>query len=41
VYTGWIYEGPMMVRNVLTGLIEKLNEHQLDTLSAAVGINNR
>jgi dihydroorotate dehydrogenase len=40
VYTGWIYEGPMMARNVMTGLIQKLNEHQLETLSAAVGISN-
>ncbi|NBD32891.1 MAG: dihydroorotate dehydrogenase (quinone), partial [Cyanobacteria bacterium] len=39
VYTGWIYEGPMMARRVLTGLIQKLDEQGLNNLSEAVGIN--
>ena len=38
VYTGWIYEGPMMARNVLTGLTEKLEEQGLSHLSEAVGL---
>ena len=39
VYTGWIYEGPMMARKVLTGLTEKLDEQGLSHLSEAVGIS--
>ena len=37
VYTGWIYEGPLMPRRVMEGLIQKLNEHDLTHLSEAVG----
>jgi dihydroorotate dehydrogenase len=38
VYTGWIYEGPMMVRRILTGLLAKLEEHGLNSISEAVGL---
>jgi dihydroorotate dehydrogenase len=38
VYTGWIYEGPWMVRRILTGLLKKLEERGLSNLSEAVGI---
>jgi dihydroorotate dehydrogenase len=38
VYTGWIYEGPMMVRRILTGLLTKLEEHGLNSISEAVGL---
>ncbi len=38
VYTGWIYEGPMMVRRILTGLLSKLEESGLTSINAAVGI---
>jgi dihydroorotate dehydrogenase len=37
-YTGWIYEGPWMVRRVLEGLVAKLDEHQLDSITEAVGM---
>lgn len=37
VYTGWIYEGPLMPKRVLTGLVEKLNAQGLTHLSEAVG----
>ncbi len=37
VYTGWIYEGPWMVRRILQGLLLKLQEHGLESISAAVG----
>ncbi|WP_017298520.1 quinone-dependent dihydroorotate dehydrogenase [Nodosilinea nodulosa] len=40
-YTGWIYEGPWMVRRVLEGLLAKLDEHQLTTIADAVGLNHR
>jgi dihydroorotate dehydrogenase len=37
VYTGWIYEGPWMVRRILTGLRQKLEQQGLATLADAVG----
>lgn len=41
VYTGWIYEGPLMVRRILEGLQQKLVEQNLTTISQAVGLNAR
>ncbi|TAF05648.1 MAG: quinone-dependent dihydroorotate dehydrogenase [Nostocales cyanobacterium] len=41
VYTGWIYEGPMMVRRILAGLLTKLEENGLNSISEAIGIGNR
>ncbi|MEM8613380.1 MAG: quinone-dependent dihydroorotate dehydrogenase, partial [Cyanobacteria bacterium P01_H01_bin.105] len=41
VYTGWIYEGPWMVKNILKGLLSKLDEHGLDTIQDAIGLNAR
>ncbi|OUL35142.1 dihydroorotate dehydrogenase (quinone) [Nostoc sp. T09] len=38
VYTGWIYEGPMMVSRILTGLLSKLEESGLTSINAAVGL---
>jgi len=38
VYTGWIYEGPVMVRRILAGLLDKLEENKLTTISEAVGL---
>ena len=40
VYTGWIYEGPLMVRRILIGLQEKLLEHRLTSVSQAIGLTN-
>ena len=37
VYTGWIYEGPWMVRRILIGLQQKLSEHKFSSLTEAVG----
>ncbi|MEO1619600.1 MAG: quinone-dependent dihydroorotate dehydrogenase [Cyanobacteria bacterium J06632_3] len=37
-YTGWVYEGPTMVKEILEGLVYKLEEHNLPNVSAAVGI---
>lgn len=37
VYTGWIYEGPMMPKRVLSGLLAKLDERGLSHISEAVG----
>ncbi len=38
VYTGWIYEGPMMVRRILQGLLSKLEQNGLNSISEAVGL---
>ena len=39
VYTGWIYEGPFMVRRILEGLQQKLVEQNLTAISQAVGLD--
>ncbi|WP_390692849.1 quinone-dependent dihydroorotate dehydrogenase [Aetokthonos hydrillicola] len=41
VYTGWIYEGPLMVRHILKGLISLLEQSGLNSISEAVGIKNK
>nr|WP_105221245.1 quinone-dependent dihydroorotate dehydrogenase [Gloeocapsopsis dulcis] len=40
VYTGWIYEGPLMVRRILQGLLLKLEEHKLNSIVDAVGLQS-
>jgi dihydroorotate dehydrogenase len=40
-YTGWIYEGPWMVKRLLMGLSQELAAHQLNTISDAVGLSHR
>ncbi|MEM9264783.1 MAG: quinone-dependent dihydroorotate dehydrogenase [Cyanobacteria bacterium P01_F01_bin.13] len=40
VYTGWIYEGPWMVKNILNGLLKKIDEHGLDHIKEAIGLDN-
>ncbi len=37
VYTGWIYEGPALVPQILQGLLEQLERHGLRTIGEAVG----
>ncbi|AFZ22554.1 dihydroorotate oxidase A [Cylindrospermum stagnale PCC 7417] len=39
VYTGWIYEGPLMVSRILAGLLAKLEENGLTSISEAVGLH--
>jgi dihydroorotate dehydrogenase len=41
VYTGWIYEGPLMVRRILKGLVSFLEESGLNSISDAVGFNEK
>jgi dihydroorotate dehydrogenase len=38
VYTGWIYQGPGMAKQVMAGLIKKLDAQELKHISEAVGI---
>ncbi|MGL5082909.1 MAG: quinone-dependent dihydroorotate dehydrogenase [Microcoleaceae cyanobacterium] len=40
VYTGWVYEGPWMVKRILGGILQKLQENQLPSITAAVGSAN-
>jgi dihydroorotate dehydrogenase len=37
VYTGWIYEGPALVKHILAGLVQKLDQQGFAHLSDAVG----
>ena len=41
VYTGWVYEGPWMVNQVLSGLLAKLDDAELDNISEAVGLEHQ
>ncbi len=36
-YTGWIYEGPEMVRRVSEGLVEQLQRHQIEHIGSVIG----
>ena len=38
VYTGWVYEGPTMVRQLLAGLLQKMTERGFTSLSQAIGL---
>ncbi|MBV5261950.1 quinone-dependent dihydroorotate dehydrogenase [Synechococcus moorigangaii CMS01] len=39
LYTGWIYEGPWIVPNILRGLLQKLEAHHLSHISEAIGLD--
>lgn len=39
VYTGWIYEGPGMVQQVLKGLVQNMEKHGLQNIGEAIGLN--
>lgn len=41
VYTGWVYQGPGMVKQILQGLLKKLDEQGLNSISEAVGLGNK
>jgi dihydroorotate dehydrogenase len=41
LYTGWVYQGPWMVKRILMGLQQRLGEHQLEHLQEAVGLDHR
>ncbi len=41
VYTGWVYEGPWMVSQVLSGLLARLDDQGLDNISDAVGLEHQ
>ncbi|MDJ0576053.1 MAG: quinone-dependent dihydroorotate dehydrogenase [Xenococcaceae cyanobacterium MO_234.B1] len=41
VYTGWIYQGPWMVKEVLSGLLQRLESQNLSHISDAVGLEHK
>lgn len=38
IYTGWVYEGPGIIPSILQGLLFKLEENGLNSISEAVGL---
>jgi dihydroorotate dehydrogenase len=41
IYTGLIYEGPMMVKQILQGLVAKLEAHGFDNIQQAIGSRDK
>ncbi|MGB3650013.1 MAG: quinone-dependent dihydroorotate dehydrogenase [Rivularia sp. (in: cyanobacteria)] len=41
IYTGWVYQGPGIIRRILKGLLLKLSENGLNNISQAVGLANK
>ena len=41
VYTGWIYQGPWMVKEVLSGLLQRLESQNLSHISEAIGLEHK
>ena len=41
VYTGWIYQGPWMVKDILSGVLKRLASEKLDQVKDAVGLEHR
>lgn len=41
IYTGLIYEGPMMIKQILQGLVAKLDAHGLDHIQQAIGLDHK
>lgn len=37
VYTGWVYQGPWMVKDILSGILAKLAANRMNHLSEAIG----
>jgi dihydroorotate dehydrogenase len=38
IYTGWVYQGPGIVKEILSGLAEKLTLLNFTTMTQAVGL---
>ena len=41
IYTGWVYQGPGVVKDILLGLMERLTATHLSTITEAVGLAHR
>ncbi len=40
-YTGWVYEGPAIVKSITSGIVERLRSRNLENISEAVGLAHR
>jgi dihydroorotate dehydrogenase len=40
IYTGWIYQGPLIVRQILEGIVQKMKEVGFRQISQAIGSAN-
>ncbi len=40
IYTGWIYQGPWVVKEILNHLLIKLEDNGLNNINQAIGINS-
>ena len=40
-YAGFVFEGPGLTKSIVHGLHRKMRQHNMDTLSEAVGLNHR
>lgn len=38
IYTGWVYEGPLVVKQILQGLVAKLEQQGLSHIQEAIGL---
>jgi dihydroorotate dehydrogenase len=41
LYTGWIYRGPWLVKEILAGLLEKLEKEGFSNIKEATGLDHR
>ncbi|MDX1978282.1 MAG: quinone-dependent dihydroorotate dehydrogenase [Pseudanabaenaceae cyanobacterium bins.68] len=39
IYTGWVYEGPFVIKQILQGLVKKLEQQGLNHIQAAIGLD--
>ena len=37
IYTGWIYEGPLIVPSILNGLLKQLDKHKINHIQDVIG----
>jgi dihydroorotate dehydrogenase len=40
IYTSWVYEGPLVTRKILMGLVQKLEAEGLEHISQAIGMEH-
>ena len=41
VYTGWVYQGPWMVKEILSGVLKRLTSEKIAQVKDAVGLEHR
>ncbi|MGK7896246.1 MAG: quinone-dependent dihydroorotate dehydrogenase [Xenococcus sp. (in: cyanobacteria)] len=41
VYTGWVYQGPWMIKDVLSGMLKRLESEGLNHIKDAVGLEHK